>query len=284
MTAIRPGGSSSRLPASTVLHPDLPPVCRLGLATRGNTRLGAADVLHALERGVNYWNWCAHRDGMSEAVRNLSPADRDRVVLAMQIFGTTAGEVRAHLRQALAELQTDRVEVVTLYYIESEEEWQEITGPGGAMGFLRQAREDGLIRMIGLTSHQRRLAARWAGTGLLDLLMIRYNAAHRGAERDVFPVIPERMPLVAFTCLRWGALLRPTPEDPAGLRLPTAEECYRFVLHHPRVSVALTAPDGREELGANLQILDGWAPLSAERYGELIEHGDRVHRHARPFV
>ena len=35
-------------------------VCRLGLATRGNTHLSKDDVLFALEQGVNYWNWCGH--------------------------------------------------------------------------------------------------------------------------------------------------------------------------------------------------------------------------------
>ena len=42
-----------------------------------------------------------------------------------------------------------------------------------------------------------------------------YNAAHRGAETDVFPVTAALgMPVVAYTALRWGALMRPTREDP----------------------------------------------------------------------
>jgi len=41
------------------------PVCRLGLATRGNTHLASQDVAHAIDRGINYLNWCGHPDGMS---------------------------------------------------------------------------------------------------------------------------------------------------------------------------------------------------------------------------
>jgi aryl-alcohol dehydrogenase-like predicted oxidoreductase len=45
--------------------------------------------------------------------------------------------------------------------------------------------------------------------------MVRYNAAHRGAERDVFRVTDSlQMPIVAFTAQRWGALLAGTPDDP----------------------------------------------------------------------
>ena len=56
-----------------------------------------------------------------------------------------------------------------------------------------------------------------ARSGLLDLLMIRYNAAHRGAETEIFPVTDSTsLPVVVYTCLRWGALLQSTPDDPPG--------------------------------------------------------------------
>src|SRR5205085_1186588 len=82
---------------------------------------------------------------------------------------------------------------------------------------------------LGLTSHQRKLAAETARSGLLDLLMIRYNAAHRGAETDVFPVTDALgLPVVVYTCLRWGALMRSTPDDPPGFVPPRALAWYRF--------------------------------------------------------
>ena len=43
--------------------PGLGRVCRLGLATRGNTSLEPDDVEHAVDCGVNYLNWCRHADG-----------------------------------------------------------------------------------------------------------------------------------------------------------------------------------------------------------------------------
>ena len=53
---------------------------------------------------------------------------------------------------------------------------------------IEEARHDGVILAVGATSHQRRLPATIAQSGRLDMLMIRYNAAHRGAEGDGFPV------------------------------------------------------------------------------------------------
>ena len=101
-------------------------------------------------------------------------------------------DAKNELEHILAELRTDFIDVLTFYYVEQNEEWQEIIAPGGALEFCAAAQRDGRVGMLGVTSHQRRLAAEMAASGLLDLLMIRYNAAHRGAEREIFPVTTER--------------------------------------------------------------------------------------------
>ena len=262
-----------------------PPVCRLGLATRGNTRLDPADVRHAVDRGVNYLNWCGHPDGLSRAVAELG-AMRERVVVAFQLDATTGEGAAEELDWALEEMKTDYVDVVTYYYMESEHQWESILSEDGAHAALRKAREGGKVRMIGMTSHQRAMAARIAaGEGRpLDLLMLRYNAAHRGAERDVFPLTaPIGLPVVAYTCLRWGALPKPTPEDPHGFQPPPPREWYRFALANPAVSVAICAPSGRAELDHELGLLDDWRPPSPDERRVLEDHGNRVYRNAGGF-
>ena len=308
----------------------LPPVCRLGLATRGNTNLHAEDVEYAVERGVNYLNWCGKPDGLPQAVAKIGKQRRN-VVVAVQFQARSARAAEREFSSILKQLGTDWLDVATLYYVESEQEWRQIIAPGGVWEVLAKFQREGALRMIGLTSHQRRLAACWAqeaagepdagtrdrdhevdpkrpsrgpqrereaipsarpagpgdgepGRHRLDMLMIRYNAAHRGAEQDVFPVTTARsMPVVTYTGLRWRALLAPTPEDPPGFRPPSAAECYRFCLAHPAVSVALMAPGDRRQLEENLRLLEDWRAPDPIESEELAAHGDRVHRHASEF-
>ncbi len=271
------------------LGADLPAVCRLGLATRGNTLLDPDDVHWAVAQGIDYLNWHGKPDGLSRAVAEMGPRRAD-VVLAAQFKARTAGEAEREMDRILAETRSERLEVATFYYVEYEEEWQEIIGPGGAWNVLRRRKREGQLGLIGLTSHQRPLAARWAGETTaagecrLDLLMIRYNAAHRGAERDVFPVAAKLgMPTVAFTGLRWNDLLQPTPSDPDDFRPPPATDYYRFCLANPAVSVAVTAPNGRGELEENLRLLDDWTAPTGGQLKAMCAHGDRVRRHAREF-
>lgn len=263
---------------------DLPAVCRLGLATRGgDCRLTADDCWHALERGISYWNWCGADDGMGAAVRQLGKG-REKVVIAFQLEARTAEAAWRELERVLRTLGTDRVEVATFYYVEHESEWQTIAGKRGALTALRQAKEQKVVRLIGLTSHQRKLAAQIAETGALDLLMVRYNAAHTGAERDVFPVTQRLgLPVIVYTCTRWAQLMRPTPFDPPNFSPPPAREWYRFALAHPAVSVALMAPSDRKELDENLQLLDDWRAPTPEEEALLRQHGERVRRYRRWF-
>ena len=188
------------------LREERPAVCRLGLATRGNTHLLIEDAEHAVERGVNYLNWCGKPDGLSKAVAGLGERRKD-VVFAVQFKASGRDEAAREFEWILKQIKSDYLDVATFYYVESEGEWEEIVGPGGAWEILARLKREGALKMIGLTSHQRKLAAGWAqatdpetGQRRLDMLMIRYNAAHRGAESDVFPVTDALgMPVVTFT-------------------------------------------------------------------------------------
>lgn len=264
-------------------------VCRLGLAARGGSALAPSDVLHALDRGVNFVNWPGLADGpcepdaMSQAIATLGRR-RDSVVISVQFGARTAAEAASELQLILATLQTDYVDVLTFYYVEHTAEWQALAAPGGALGYCQAARREGVVRRLGITSHQRRLAAEIARSGLLDMLMIRYNAAHRGAERDLFPTTDELgLPVIAYTALRWGALLRPTPDDPLGFAVPAAPSWYRFAVQTPSVAVALMAPHDRAELEQDLEALNAAGPLDPSDYSRLLAHGDRVRRHAGRF-
>jgi predicted aldo/keto reductase-like oxidoreductase len=261
----------------------LGPVCRLGLATRGGSGLAPEDIHYALAKGVNFLNWCGTPDALSQTIAGLRERRKDLRV-CVQFEARQAADAERELTQILHELHTDYVDILTFYYVEHETEWQEICGPGGALACCRRAKEAGQVRLLGLTSHQRPLVARIAKSGLLDMVMLRYNAAHRGAETEVFPVTRSlEMPVVVYTCLRWGALLRPSPEDPPGFQVPAAPAWYRFALQHPAVTVALMAPENRAELEEDLTVLSADRLMSSEEYERLAEHGRRVRKYAGHF-
>lgn len=242
-------------------------VHRLGLA--GTHGIDDAGVRAAIDLGVNYLFWT--RPGMTPALRDAVRRDRDRLVVAT---GPVIGHFRTTIRRAaekrLRDLGTDYLDVFHLFWA------GKLSAVNGrTLDELARLKEEGKIRAIGISIHDRARAARLVEDSPIDVFMLRYNAAHPGAEREVFPHLARRRPaVVAYTATSWRKLLR-APKGWTGPAM-TAGECYRFCLGYPGVDVVLSAPASRAELEQNLaEVARG--PLDAVRLAEVREFGRAVH-------
>jgi predicted aldo/keto reductase-like oxidoreductase len=180
------------------------------------------------------------------------------------------------LRRGLRSAGLDHADVLILGYFSRRPPRRLIDGA------LRM-KEQGLVRFVGISSHNRKLLGELAGEGEFDVLHFRYNAAHRGAEIDIFPYLAEetgkRPGTVVFTATRWGQLLK-AKKMPAGEKPPTAADCYRFVLSHPGVDVCMSGARTVGEMRENLAVLDG-GPMTGAEIERMRRIGDFVYGRKR---
>jgi aryl-alcohol dehydrogenase-like predicted oxidoreductase len=249
-------------------HTELPHlgtrVLRLGVA--GNYGLEGADVEYAAERGVNYWVWTPRFRKVTPVLSSVLRGNRDQHVVAMMGTAYTAGMARKAVDKALRMLDTDYLDVFQLSWLGRGSFYSQ-----GIQDVLVGLRDSGKVRVLGCSIHDRKRAGELARESILDAFMIRYNAAHPGAEQDIFPHLHHRDPLlVSYTATSWRQLLKPVSGIEGGPL--TAAECYRFVLSSPHVHVALTGPADRAQLDENLAVLDA-GPLTAEEDARIREYG-----------
>jgi hypothetical protein len=112
----------------------------------------------------------------------------------------------------------------------------------------------------------------------VDVLHVRYNAVHPGAEAEVFPSLPAadlRPGVVAFTATSWGQLLK-SGRIPPGEKKPAAADCYRFAMSHPAIDVCLSGPSNVGQLRQALQALD-LGPMSADELAWMHRVGKAIH-------
>ena len=145
------------------------------------------------------------------------------------------------------------------------------------LDWAMELKEKGLVRFIGLSSHNGSLIPSLAEEDQIDVFHVRYNAANSGAEKDVFPHLPEnnKPGIVAFTATRWGQLLKES-KMPPGEQPLSAVDCYRFVLSHPSVDLCLTGTRSIEMMRENLKVLDR-GPLSENEIERIRRIGDHVY-------
>jgi hypothetical protein len=109
------------------------------------------------------------------------------VVLATKSFKREGQELMSQLENSLRQLQTDCVDLFQVHQISREEEWQELTRPGGAMERLLKAREEGKIRCIGFSSHSLDMALRLIHTGAFATVQFPFNFIETEALETLHP-------------------------------------------------------------------------------------------------
>lgn len=243
-------------------------VSRLTLA--GSFGISAEDTVRAFhELGVSTFFATMRTRGMNEGLRRLvADGHRDALTIiggAQLPFGFSVPWAQRRLAR---ELTLERIDVFLLFWVQAH--WY-VTGR--TWSAMRRLKEDGLARAVGISCHDRPMARALIDELSLDVVMLRYNAAHRGIEREVFATLDptDRPGIVAYTATRWGKLLKPFADLPA----MSAGECYQFALGHPMVDTVLSGARSFEELAQNVSAARA-GPLAAPRLEEIKRFGDAI--------
>ncbi len=131
-----------------------------GAAALGSMRQERADqVLELLlEFGVNHIDTAA---GYGDSELRIAPwltTRRDEFFLATKTAERTGDGASAGLEASLERLGVDHVDLIQLHNLVEPDEWETAHAPGGAVEALAQARDEGLVRFIGVTGHGTRIA------------------------------------------------------------------------------------------------------------------------------
>ena len=202
-------------------------------------------------------------------------------MVALLGWGFFGWQVRQNVEKALRQLNTDYLDVFKLGWLGRTSAYSQ-----GVIDSLLKLKQEGKIKAIGTSIHDRKRAGQLALDSELDLLMIRYNAKHTGAEEDIFPHLKKRNPtIISYTALAWQQLIKPVkniqmlpwPGDKEDAVIPplTPELCYRFVLSNPHVHLVLTGPKNREQLMMNFRAIQQGA-LTPEELDWVREYGKWV--------
>lgn len=122
-----------------------------------STASGVLDLL--LEYGVNHID-VAPRYGDAEL--RIGPwMDRHRndFFLATKTYERSYQAARDSIHRSLERMRTDHIDLMQLHALIHPDQWDQAMGPDGALEAVVEAREQGLVRFIGVTGHGWNVAA-----------------------------------------------------------------------------------------------------------------------------
>jgi aryl-alcohol dehydrogenase-like predicted oxidoreductase len=288
--AAQGAGGTSNISAvpQTVLGRTGAKVSRLGIgcAYFQRKRVTPDDVtrtLHrALELGVTYLDTAPvygntetgfAEEKMGPGIREL----RDRFFLVTKTEEPTYEGTWRLLKQSMKRMQTDRIDLVHLHNFGDAQLWGDrklVFGDNGAMGALREAKKQGVIRFIGASGHLHPTRFHEAmDSGEIDVLMNAVNFVVQHTydfEHKVWSRAQSlNLGLVAMKVL--GGAVNPQ----AGFKVDEKyyEGAIRYALSIPGISVAVMGLENAGELEKAAAVVSQAQPLSPEERLELARAG-----------
>jgi aryl-alcohol dehydrogenase-like predicted oxidoreductase len=158
-----------------------------GAAALGSARQEVADriIEQVVTAGINHFDTAASYGDSELRLAPFLIDHRREVFLATKTGERTGSAARAELERSLARLGVDQIDLVQLHNLVEPEEWAVAHASGGVVEAMAKARDEGLVRFIGVTGHGLRIPSmhsRSLGEFPFDSVLFPYNHALLGLD------------------------------------------------------------------------------------------------------
>jgi aryl-alcohol dehydrogenase-like predicted oxidoreductase len=225
-----------------------------GAAALGNVSQEEADQTIELIRahGINHIDTAA---SYGDAELRLGPwmeAHRGEFFLATKTGERTRAEAYNEIERSLERLRTDQIDLIQLHNLVDEDEWRTAFSPGGALEGVVEAKDDGLVRFIGVTGHGVTVATqhlRSLQEYPFDSVLLPYNFPMSRNAR----YMEDFEALVALCAERGAAVqtIKAITRGPWGDQTPTANTWFQPLTDQGAIDIAVSWVLGRDGVFLN---------------------------------
>jgi hypothetical protein len=267
-----------------------------------NEAVAVPIVEKALDLGLNYIDTSARYGGekrwSEQYIGKVMKRRRGEAFLATKTHDRTRDGSMRILETSLKLLQTDHVDLWQIHNLTSMEQVERMFAPDGAVKAMQEAREQKLVRFLGVTGHADPdvlLAA--IRRFPFDTILMALNAAdphHKSFQKELLPTAVEKeMGVVGMKIPARGRILSSWTPPPAasqpswtgsatGPGTLTMPEAMRYVLSLP-VSTVIVGVDSIPQLEENVAIARSFTPLSGAQLAALQQKAEPVKKQALFF-
>lgn len=235
----------------------------------------------AEELGINYFDLYTSDPAIRASVGEALTGRREKFIVQSHICSVwkdgqykrtrNIHEVKSAMEEMLQLLKTDYIDVGMIHYCDSMKDWETIQN-GPVLAYAKELKEQGVIRHIGLSSHNPEVALAAVQSGHIEVLMFSVNPCYdlqpanedveelwngKNYEKHLVNMDPLRQELYE-TCQRMGVGvtvmkafgggdLLDEKLSPAGKSL-TPIQCIHYALTRPGVATVLAGAHSEEQL------------------------------------
>lgn len=242
-------------------------------------------INRALDLGINYIDTAAsYGRGVSQKhIGMVMKTRRKEVFLATKTHDRSYDGSMRLLEESLNSLQTDHLDLWQLHNVQRQDQVEKIFSEGGALKALIKAREEGVVRYLGITGHyEPMILVDCLKRFRFDSILMALNAAdvhYLSFKNYLLPeALKQGVAIIGMKVATRGRMIStwnppPLDEQPERMRTPkpgtlTIKEALTYNMSLP-VSTTILGVDNIEQIEENMKIASQFSPLSELEMNDL---------------
>ena len=234
----------------------------------GTTEQSLAIIHRAIDLGVNYIDTAArYGRGISQTyIGEVMKTRRREVFLASKTHDRTRDGSLQLLDESLKLLQTDHLDLWQLHNVRTDEEVEQILGKGGAIEAMLKARDEKMVRFLGITGHyDPDVLARALERFPFDTILMAVNLADRHRLSFIDRLLPvanrKGMGVIGMKVPARGRMFKEGG-------ITSMKDAMHYVLSQP-VSTVIIGCDTVEQLEENVRLAVTFKPMTSAEMARL---------------
>jgi len=234
----------------------------------GTTEQSLAIIHRAIDLGVNYIDTAArYGRGISQTyIGEVMKTRRREVFLASKTHDRTRDGSLQLLDESLKLLQTDHLDLWQLHNVRTDEEVEQILGKGGAIEAMLKARDEKMVRFLGITGHyDPDVLARALERFPFDTILMAVNLADRHRLSFIDRLLPvanrKGMGVIGMKIPARGRMFKEGG-------ITSMKDAMHYVLSQP-VSTVIIGCDTVEQLEENVRLAVTFKPMTSAEMARL---------------
>jgi predicted aldo/keto reductase-like oxidoreductase len=150
-----------------------------------------AVVKRCLELGINFLDTANGYTTSEERIGKAISGKRDGLMLATKSMAQTREGVESHLKLSLERLSIESIDLYQFHNVSNANTLKTIIDPTGPMAVVQEAKRAGVVKHIGITSHQIDVAKEAVKSDCFDTIMFPFNFVTREATEELLPLARE---------------------------------------------------------------------------------------------
>lgn len=194
----------------------------------------------ALRYGINFIDTARGYTKSEELIGSaLQRLGREKFILATKAQSRTYDDMKKEIETSLYHLKTTYIDLYQCHFVCNEQDLNNILSPNGALKALLQAKEEGLIKHIGITSHNLKTAETAVKSKAFETLQFPFNFIESEGIKVFKAAKENNMGVIAMKPLGGGAIVN------RGIS-------FRYAANFKEIDCIIPGVDNKEQLESNV--------------------------------